>query len=132
MTIDGVTTSKSEDKADILSRQFYSVFTNEDLSSVPSPTSSFPIMPNISLNVEGIYKFLNDLDVDKAPGPGKIPNRILKYCASEIAQILQVIFIQSLTASGNLPEDWLTANIMPIIKKGIDHLHSTTDHSSML
>ena len=75
LTTDGV---KSEDKADILNHQFSSVFTDEDLSSVPSPTSSFPIMPNISLNVEGIYKLLNDLDVDKAPGPDKIPNRILK------------------------------------------------------
>ena len=94
LTTDGVTTSKSEDKADILNCQFYSVFTDEDLSSVPSPTSSFPIMPNISLNVKGIHKLLNDLDVDKAPVPDKIPNRILKYCATEIAQILQVIFIQ--------------------------------------
>ena len=72
LTTDGVTTSKSEDKADILNRQFYSVFIDKDLSSVPSPTSSFPIMPNISLNVEGIYKLLNDLDVDKAPGSDKI------------------------------------------------------------
>ena len=124
MTTDGVTTSKSEDKADIFNRQFYSVFIDKDLSSVPSPISSFPIMPNISLNVEGIHKLLNDLDVDKAPGPNKIPNRILKYCATEIAQILQIIFIQSLT-SGNLPEEWLTANVMPIFKKGIDHPHST-------
>ena len=81
-----------------------------------------------SLNVEGSYKLLNDLDVDKAPGPDKIPNRILKYCATQIAQILQVIFIQQPT-SGNLPEDWLTANITPIFKKGIDHLHSTIDQS---
>ena len=28
LTTDGVTTSKSEDKADILNRQFYSVFTD--------------------------------------------------------------------------------------------------------
>ena len=56
-------------------------------------------------------------DVDKASGPDKIPNRILKCCATEIAQILQVIFIQSLI-SGNLPEDWLTTNITPIFKKG--------------
>ena len=35
-------------------------------------------------------------------------------------------FIQ-LETSGNLPEDWLTANISPMFKKGIaiDHLHST-------
>ena len=60
---------KSEDKADILNYQFYSVFTDKDLLNtiVPSPTSSFPIMPNIPLNVEGIYKLLNDLEVDKAP-----------------------------------------------------------------
>ena len=92
LTTDEVTTSKSEDKADILSCQFYSVFTGKDLLStiVPSPTSSFPIMPNISLNVEGIYKLLKDLNVDKAPGPDKIPNQMLKYCATEIAQILQV------------------------------------------
>ena len=65
------------------------MFTDKDLSqsSVPSPTSSFPIMPNISsfLNVEGIYKLFNNLDVDKTPGPDKLPNRILKYCATEIA-----------------------------------------------
>ena len=36
-------------------------------------------MPNISLNVEGIYKFLNNLGDDKAPGHDKVPNRILKY-----------------------------------------------------
>ena len=83
--MDGIITSKSKDKADILNHQFYSVFTDEDLSSIPSPTNSFPIMPTISLNVEGIYRLLNDLDVNKAPGPDKIP--ILKYCATEIAQI---------------------------------------------
>ena len=69
LTTDGVTTSKSKDKADILNHQFYSVFTDEDLSSIPSPTNSFLIMPaTISLNVEGIYRLLNDLDANKAPG----------------------------------------------------------------
>ena len=93
-------------------------------------------MPTISLNSEGIYKILNDLDVNKAPGPDKLPNRILKYCATEIAQILQVIFNQSLT-SGNLPDDWLTANIMPIFKKEnrlspLNNRPISLTHSSML
>ena len=39
--------------------------------------------------------FLMTLNADKAPGPDKIPNKILKYCATEIAQILQGIFVQS-------------------------------------
>ena len=55
LTTDGVTTSKSED---ILNCQFFSVFTDEDLLSDPSPTSSFHIMPNISFNVELSISFL--------------------------------------------------------------------------
>ena len=40
-------------------------------------------------------------------------------CSVEIAPILTVIFTQSLN-SGNVPEDWLTANVTPIFKKGIE------------
>ena len=63
-------------------------------------------MLSISLNVAlGINKLLNDLDVDNWHQVLiKKLNRILNYHATEIAQILQVIFIQSLTL-GNLPED---------------------------
>ena len=71
--------------------QFYSVFADEDLSSVSTPTRSFPIMPNIFLNVEGIYKIPNDLDVDKAPAGGsdnEIPNRsILNTIAMQQRQL---------------------------------------------
>ena len=81
-------------------------------------------MPNISLNIEGIYKLLNDLDIVKAPGADIIPNRILKCCITEITQILQGVFIQSLT-SGNLPEDWTN------FEKEIDHLHSIIDQSHL-
>ena len=38
-------------------------------------------------------------------------------CASKIAPILQMLFMQSLN-TGTLPEDWLTANITPLYKKG--------------
>ena len=56
------------------------------------------------------------LDPSKLCGPDNIPARILKYCCDEIAPVLTVIFIQSLN-SGNLPEDWLSANVTPIFKK---------------
>ena len=58
LTTDVVITSKNEDKADILNHQFYSVFTDKYLSSIPSPTNSFSIMSNISLNVEVSTNFL--------------------------------------------------------------------------
>jgi len=74
-------------------------------------------MPNISFHVEDIYKLLNNLNIYKSPGSDEIPTRILKFCAMEIAPILQIIFTQSM-ATGNLPDDWLTANITPVYKKG--------------
>jgi len=46
----------------------------------------------------------------KAPGPDHVPSYVLQHSAHEIAPILHVIFKQSLN-SGDLPMDWLTANI---------------------
>ena len=40
-----------------------------------------------------------------------------KECADEIAPILQIIFTRSLNTQ-TLPQDWLTANITPVFKKG--------------
>ena len=42
---------------------------------------------------------------------------IFKHCAFEIAPILRMLFTRSLN-TGTLPEDWLTANITPVYKKG--------------
>ena len=45
----------------------------------------------------------------KAVGPDNIPIWILKICTEQIAPVLQV---------HNLPNDWLSANIIPVFKKG--------------
>jgi len=73
-------------------------------------------VPNIS-STEDITNLLQDLDANKSPGPDGIPAAILKACASEIAPFLQVIFTQSLTTNC-IPDDWLSANVVPISKKG--------------
>ena len=53
----------------------------------------------------------------KAAGPDNIPTRIMKVYAVQIALILQIMFTQTFN-SGTLPSDWLTANIIPMYKKG--------------
>ena len=70
-----------------------------------------PQMLSISCSAHGI------LVLGKAPGPDGLTTYIFKHCASEIAPILQMLFTQSLN-TGTLPEDWLTANITPVYKKG--------------
>ena len=50
-------------------------------------------------------------------GPDDISNVILKNCDSHLAPGLSAIF-QKLIDCGDLPEDWLNANISPVFKKG--------------
>ena len=101
--------------ARILNNQFESVFTNEDLSNISIMTSDATLqMPGISFSAHGI---LENLVLGKAPGPDVLTTYIFKHCASEIAPILQMLFTQSFNTS-TLPEDWLTANITQVYKKG--------------
>jgi len=80
-------------------------------------------MPNIEVTTNGIEKLLKDLKPGKAAGPDGIPTWILKTCATPLAPILQIIFTQSYSTS-SLPDDWLTANVTPVYKKGSMNLPS--------
>ena len=94
------------------------MFTKENLLNIPKlPLIVFPPMSNISFSAHGIQLLLENLVPGKAPGPDSLPTYIFKYCASEIAPILQVLYTQSLS-TGTLPGDWLTSNILPVYKKG--------------
>ena len=57
LKFNSMTVSSSEDKAEVLNNQFYSVFTDEDISHIPEVLNSFPDMRGISFNTECIYKF---------------------------------------------------------------------------
>ncbi len=104
-------------KAEILNNQFKSVFTDELPMDNFSHSTSFPPMPEITISQNGVVKLLKDLQENKAPGPDGLSPKILKLCAEEIAPALTSIFNKSMH-TGELPSDWLTANISPIFKKG--------------
>ena len=59
---------------------------------------------------------LNIGHVSKSIGPDNISNVILKNCASQLAPGLSAIFQKSIDC-GDLPEDWVNANISPVFKK---------------
>ena len=71
---------------------------------------------NITISSSGILKLLNNLNVNKATGPDRICARVLRETSSTIAPILTIIFQCSLD-TGIIPDDWKTANIVPIHKK---------------
>ena len=79
----------AEDKAEILSRQYTSVFTQDNpLEPVPDVPYSLPSMPDINIEENGILKLLKDVNVYKVIGPDLIPNRILKDSCVELAPLL--------------------------------------------
>ena len=118
LKVDNQPITDDQGKAEVLGKQFHSVFTKDD-GQVPTHSSSnFPAMPEIDITVEGILKLLNNLDVSKAAGPDNILNRILKLTAIPIAPVLQFIFKQSYD-QGLLPEDWRKANVADNYKKGV-------------
>ena len=85
----GVNYSDSVKKADILNHQFTSVFTEEDLSSVPELNSTdHPSVQSIVVNRKGVLKLLRGTNPHKATGPDEIPGRLLKTLSDEVVHLL--------------------------------------------
>ena len=114
----GKLVTDSKGKADVLNKQYQSVFTQEKTGTLPDiGESSIPSITDITFTIPGIEKLLKGLDTSKSNGPDEIPLRILKECASEIAPMLTFIMQQSYD-TGTLPDDWKNANVVALFKKG--------------
>ena len=88
------------------------------LGSVPDTNfSSVLVMPDLDISLNGILKLLKNLKPGKAAGPDQLKPLLLKELRDEIAPIIKIIFEKSLE-TGKLPSDWVTANVMPVFKKG--------------
>ena len=124
MNEDGYLQSDSSVKAEILNKQFQSVYTREDTDSIPEkgPSPNQP-MQDISINPNGVKKLLKDLKPYKAAGPDGIPTYILRLAAEELSPILSRIYQFSLD-TGSVPSDWREALIVPLFKKGLKHMAS--------
>ena len=74
-------------------------------------------MPKISFGLEGIAKLLSNINHTKAAGPDKLPARLLKETAHQIAPMYTHLFSQSYQ-HGLLPDSWTRSSVCPIFKKG--------------
>ena len=110
--------SDPKTKANILNRQFASVFTNDSSSQLPDlGPSPHPGMHDIHVQVPGIIKLLANLKPHKATGPDGIPAKLLKESAVEIAPAIALLFQASLN-QGRVPSTWDKTLVVPIFKKG--------------
>ncbi|CAM5113306.1 unnamed protein product [Natator depressus] len=106
------------EKANVLNAFFASVFTNK----VSSQTAALGITEwgrdgQPSVEIEVVRDYLEKLDVHKSMGPDELHPRVLKELAAVIAEPLAIIFENS-WRTGEVPDDWKKANVVPIFKKG--------------
>jgi hypothetical protein len=130
---DGIRTDNAVSKAEILNKQFTSVFSQiSPLTLVQSSTqvlrkylssrvNQITSMPDLTITVNGVAKLLKNLKPQKAAGPDSIKPIILKELYQEISPILTFIFQRS-KDTGEIPEEWKQANVVPVFKKGPKHL----------
>uniref|UniRef100_K7F1Q8 Reverse transcriptase domain-containing protein n=1 Tax=Pelodiscus sinensis TaxID=13735 RepID=K7F1Q8_PELSI len=105
-------------KAEVLNAFFASVFTDKVgswtsvLSDARWEEDGQPLVGK-----EQVRNYLEKLNVHKSMGPDLMHPRVLKELANVIEEPLAIIFEKS-WRSGEIPDDWKKANVVPIFKKG--------------
>ncbi|XP_059575008.1 RNA-directed DNA polymerase from mobile element jockey isoform X1 [Alligator mississippiensis] len=106
------------DKAELLDEFFASVFLSEgqdkSLTGVVERQQQGARLPCV--DPETVQSHLEELGAFKSAGPDELHPRVLKALA-DIAEPLAGIFERS-WRTGQVPEDWKRANVVPIFKKG--------------
>ncbi|KAI8516342.1 hypothetical protein Bbelb_049230 [Branchiostoma belcheri] len=115
----GLLVDKEEEKAELLNEIFVNI--TKDCNH-PDRTMKLPILTSkqfttLQVTREEVLTVLLSLQVDKAPGPDGISNKLLREAAPEICDSLQCLFNYSLS-TGTFPTEWKQSNVTPVYKKG--------------
>ena len=108
--------------AEVLNEYISSVFTKEDISSLPVPFTKFEgskseHLGQLFVTPEMTIKKINKMKDNKSQGVGGIPPKLLKEIVEQISTPLANLFNLSLK-EGIVPSEWKEANITPLFKKG--------------
>ena len=116
----GILTSNDEDKCNIINNFFSSVFTQEDTSDIPAFNCNHNVNTFLSdcpISLQDMEKALTSLNQNKSPGPDNFHPKFLKNSAKSLSKPLFLLFNKTLS-EGCIPEEWKTAEVRPIFKKG--------------
>ena len=107
---------------EVLNKFFSSVFTLEDLGNIPEPSRAFldnggGRLTQIMFTRENVVEQLKRLKTDKSPGNDELHPKFLHEVREEIGETLAQIFNKSIQ-SGEVPQEWRDALIVPLFKKG--------------
>ena len=114
----GDTLTNKADIAECMNEYFASVFTTENLESLPSFNS---VMEDADLSflqcsADDVRKILLELKPCKSPGPDGIHPMILRNCAENLASLSAIL--NTSFSSGKMLHNWKLADIIALHKKG--------------
>ena len=108
--------------AEVLNEYFSSVFTTEDISSLPVPFTKFEgnkseHLVQLFVTPEMIAKKIKKMKDNKSPGVDGIPPKLLKEIAEQISTPL-ANFLNLSLKERIVHSEWKEAIITPLFKKG--------------
>jgi hypothetical protein len=104
--------------AELLNKYFSSVFTDEDVNTIPEVEEKTGMRPeDIQISESKIKDKIKEIKPASAPGPDSIGTMLLQQLNEQVAPALTIIFRKVLD-EGQVPDDWKRANVTPIFKKG--------------
>ena len=108
--------------AEVLNEYFSSVFTTEDISSLPVLFTKFEgnkseQLGQLFVTPEMIAKKIKKMKDNKSAGVDGIPPKLLKEIVEQISTPLAKVL--NLSLEGIVPSEWKEANITPLFKKGL-------------
>ena len=103
-------------KANMFNKYFFDQFSNKSTHDIDIDFTKDDMF-NIDFNCTRVKQLLDNINVNKAPGPDGIHGCALKNCSDSLCRPVSIIF-KLIYNTGILPAEWKSANIVPIHKKG--------------
>ena len=131
---DGSMASTDMEKAETFNQFFVS---QNRQSAQPGPLPFIPAtsltskLCEFNIEISEVERHLSTLDVKKATGDDGVLTRLLRLLSKNISRCVHHLFCLSLK-SGELPQDWKQATVIPIYKKGDHSLPSNYRPISLL
>jgi hypothetical protein len=112
------TVSDDQGMSELLNKFFSSVFTREDTSEIPvAAEMETEFLEEVDINQGRVREKIQQLKPTAAARPDGLGPRLLQELEDEVTPALTIIFQRSIQ-EGEIPEDWKSANVTPIFKKG--------------
>ena len=105
------------DKACVLNAYFSSIFSPRDLTTLPLSSVDKPISNDVDFSQAVVYKAWTNSKRTLSSDPDDIPSIFWAKLAAVLASPISIIFSASYHFA-ILPDEWKSARIMPLFKKG--------------